>query len=143
MVGKEGNAVHQHFLLFPQCFSKFSSSWSLKCMNVWLMGYVNLDFCLICFQKKNAFSFCPSPVIIFVINLQKLTFYSISVVTDYLSSYRFTLNIGMLSIKRVTHTRGDNCQLFFTHLCPFFKREITFKSQAHASERRAIYSGAY
>ena len=34
-VGKEENAGYQHFLMFPQCFSKPSFSWSLKVEIVW------------------------------------------------------------------------------------------------------------
>ena len=35
IVGKGENAGHQHFLLFPQCFQKLSSTGSLKVGNVW------------------------------------------------------------------------------------------------------------
>ena len=35
IVGKEENAGNQHFLLFPQCFQKFSMSGSLKVGIVW------------------------------------------------------------------------------------------------------------
>ena len=34
-VGKGENADYQHFLLFPQCFQKTSSSGSLKVWIVW------------------------------------------------------------------------------------------------------------
>ena len=34
-LGKGENAGYQHFLLFPQCFPKFSSSGSLKVGSVW------------------------------------------------------------------------------------------------------------
>ena len=34
-VGKEKNAGHQHFLLYPQCFHKFTFSGSLKVEIVW------------------------------------------------------------------------------------------------------------
>ena len=35
IVEKGENAGYQHFLLFPQCFQKPSSSWSLKVGIVW------------------------------------------------------------------------------------------------------------
>ena len=35
IVGKEENAGYQHFLLFPQCFQKDSSTRSLKVGNMW------------------------------------------------------------------------------------------------------------
>ena len=35
IVGKEENAVYQHFLLFPQCFQKASPRGSLKVTIVW------------------------------------------------------------------------------------------------------------
>ena len=35
IVRKEENAGHQHFLLFPQCFQKVSSTGSLKVGIVW------------------------------------------------------------------------------------------------------------
>ena len=46
-VGKGENAGYQHFLLFPQCFQKPSSSGSLNVRVVWLRveildGYLNL-----------------------------------------------------------------------------------------------------
>ena len=34
IVGKGENACYQHFLLFPPCFQKLSSSWPLK---VWIV----------------------------------------------------------------------------------------------------------
>ena len=35
IVGKEGNAGYQHFLLFPQCFQKAFSSSASKVIIVW------------------------------------------------------------------------------------------------------------
>ena len=34
ILGKEENAVYQHFLLFPQCFQKLSSSGSLTSQGI-------------------------------------------------------------------------------------------------------------
>ena len=35
IVGKGENADYLHFLLFPQCFQKAASKWSLKVGIVW------------------------------------------------------------------------------------------------------------
>ena len=46
-VGKGENAGYQHFLLFPQCFQKPSSLWSLKVGIVWYRVKGLSELCIV------------------------------------------------------------------------------------------------